>query len=192
LKEKDDKREIPKDGRSAVAALAVGFVFLNHQLKAKKRDPKHHPETKRHQHHAKKFDASQKAVIASRLMPFYKQAAKERQVRKSADSVVEKIPPQKTKARDEAGKAAGVNGRYVDMDWMDANQLGRRNLTPDQFTLLLGRRYNRTKKAAHGRADRDFSEDQIDTPKTNTAATLGEEYGVSEATVKRAGQYAAT
>lgn len=103
MKEKDDKREIPKDGRSAVAALSVGFVSRNHQLKA---------EIKRHQH------------------------------------------------------------------------------APDQFTLLLGRRYNRTKKAAHGRADRDFSEDQIDTPKTNTAATLGEEYGVSEATVKRAGQYA--
>jgi hypothetical protein len=31
-------------------------------------------------------------------------------------------------------------------DWIDANQLGRRNLTPDQFTLLLGRRYNRSKK----------------------------------------------
>jgi hypothetical protein len=34
-------------------------------------------------------------------------------------------------------------------DWIDANQLGRRNLTPDQRTLLIGRRYNRTKKSAH-------------------------------------------
>ena len=33
--------------------------------------------------------------------------------------------------------------RDAAMDWMDANQLGRRNITPDQFTLLLGRRYNR-------------------------------------------------
>ena len=31
------------------------------------------------------------------------------------------------------------------MDWMDANQLGRRNLTPDQRSLLRGRRYDRTK-----------------------------------------------
>ena len=37
--------------------------------------------------------------------------------------------------------------REAAMDWMDANQLGRRNITPDQFTLLLGRRYNRAKKA---------------------------------------------
>ena len=39
--------------------------------------------------------------------------------------------------------------REAAMDWMDANQLGRRNITPDQFTLLLGRRYNRAKKS-HG------------------------------------------
>ena len=32
-------------------------------------------------------------------------------------------------------------------DWMDANQLGRRNLTGDQASILRGRRYNRTKKA---------------------------------------------
>jgi len=75
------------------------------------------------------------------------------------------------------------------MDWMDANQLGRRNLTPDQRTLLLGRRYNREKKAAHGRADRDFSGGQNDPPKT--ADKLAQQYSVSPATVKRAGQYAA-
>jgi len=78
--------------------------------------------------------------------------------------------------------------REAAMDWMDANQLGRRNITPDQFTLLLGRRYNRAKKAAGGRADRDFSGAQIDPPKT--ADRLAAEHGVSPATVKRAGQYA--
>ena len=36
------------------------------------------------------------------------------------------------------------------MDWMDANQLGRRNLTPDQRSIMRGRRYNRTKKAKGG------------------------------------------
>jgi len=76
------------------------------------------------------------------------------------------------------------------MDWMDANQLGRRNLSPDAFKLALGRRYNRTKKAAHGREGRTFSEDQIDTPKESTAAKLAKEHSVSEATVKRAGKFA--
>ncbi len=66
--------------------------------------------------HAKKFDASQKAVIAARLMPFYAEKAKERMEagnNQHTKRPVEKIP--QGKARDEAGKAAGVNGRYVDM-----------------------------------------------------------------------------
>lgn len=75
-------------------------------------------------------------------------------------------------------------------DWIDANQLGRRNLTPDAFRLLVGRRYNRMKKAATGRADRVFSGDQIDPPKS-TAAKLAMEYGTSAATVKRAARFAA-
>ncbi len=36
------------------------------------------------------------------------------------------------------------------MDWIDANQLGRRNLSRDWFMLLLGRRYNRLKKRKGG------------------------------------------
>lgn len=39
--------------------------------------------------------------------------------------------------------------REAAADWIDKNQLGRRNLTPDQMSLLRGRRYNRT-KGAHG------------------------------------------
>lgn len=75
-------------------------------------------------------------------------------------------------------------------DWIDANQLGRRNLTPDAFKLLVGRRYLRLKKAATGRADRVFSAGQIDQPKT-TAERLAVEYGTSEATVRRAARFAA-
>jgi len=80
------------------------------------------------------------------------------------------------------------------MDWMDANQLGRRNLSPDAFRLALGRRYNRTKKskaeAQSLSVESRNSKDQIDTCKTNTAAKLAAEHSVSEATVKRAGKFA--
>lgn len=77
------------------------------------------------------------------------------------------------------------------MDWMDANQLGRRNITPDQFTLLLGRRYNRAKKAQNdgGIGTSKSTVDQIE-PRLSTAEKLATEHGVSPATVKRAGQYA--
>jgi N6-adenosine-specific RNA methylase IME4 len=79
-------------------------------------------------------------------------------------------------------------GREAAMDWIDANQLGRRNITPDQFTLLLGRRYNRAKKAQGGRADREFGAAKVTSP--NTAEKLAAEHGVSEKTVRNAGHYA--
>ena len=86
------------------------------------------------------------------------------------------------------------------LDWMDANQLGRRNLTPDAFKLLLGRRYNRVKKAHAGapagnnNAKNQLAQiepiDSADNPKS-TADRLAIEHGVSPATVKRAAKFAA-
>jgi hypothetical protein len=67
-------------------------------------------------------------------------------------------------------------------DWIDRNQLGRRNLDPTQMSVLRGRRYNRTKKrgrAKSGHAVR-FS-----------AAALAEEHGVNEKTIRRDGEFAA-
>lgn len=77
------------------------------------------------------------------------------------------------------------------MDWMDANQLGRRNITPDQFTLLLGRRYNRAKKAQNdgGIGVSKATGDQIE-HRLRTADKLAAEHGVSQPTVRRAGKYA--
>lgn len=66
---------------------------------------------------------------------------------------------------------------------MDRNQLGRRNLHPDAFTLLLGRRYNRTKNKA-GRPNKSDQNDRI------TAADVAKQHGVSEPTLRRAGKFA--
>ena len=68
-------------------------------------------------------------------------------------------------------------------DWMDRNQLGRRNLHPDAFTLLLGRRYNRTK-----RVGRPSSKEGQNVPVS--AESLAKEHGVDAKTVKRAGKFA--
>jgi N6-adenosine-specific RNA methylase IME4 len=81
-----------------------------------------------------------------------------------------------------------LKGRDEAADWMDRNQLGRRNLHPDAFTLLLGRRYNRAKKAEAGRSGRTFGVSKSDTPKT--AERLGKEHGVSATTVRNAGRFA--
>lgn len=72
------------------------------------------------------------------------------------------------------------------MDWMDANQLGRRNLTPDAFTLLLGRRYNRAKRQGQRT---DLTSPQSE-EKLTSAERIAEQHGVSRATVERAGQFA--
>lgn len=56
----------------------------------------------------------------------------------------------------------------------------------DQFTLLLGRRYNRAKKA-HG-GDRKTEESRDQNEPLKTAEKLAVEHGVSPATVKRAGR----
>ncbi len=78
------------------------------------------------------------------------------------------------------------NSREEAEDWIDKNQLGRRNLTADAFTLLIGRRYNRAKKAPH----RPSNADKMSTLPERTAESLAAEHGVNERTVRRAGKFA--
>ena len=76
------------------------------------------------------------------------------------------------------------------MDWMDANQLGRRNIQPQQADFLRGRIYNRRKKKQHdGGKGKPRSGDQND-PNLRTAEQVAAETGVSPATVKRNGKMA--
>ena len=72
------------------------------------------------------------------------------------------------------------------MDWIDKNQIARRNLSPDDFRLAVGRLYNRTKKA-HG-GERVSSGQNVHMPRT--AETIARESGVDERTVRRAGKLA--
>lgn len=73
------------------------------------------------------------------------------------------------------------------MDWIDSNQLGRRNLHPDQMSLLRGRIYNRSKKA-EGRPKKLGQNDPVCTGET--AEKVAAKHGVSPATVKRDGKFA--
>ena len=87
-------------------------------------------------------------------------------------------------------KAIKLKDRATAADWIDRNQLGRRNLTPDQMSLLRGRRYNRGKKAANdgGRGTPKSTVDQNE-PRF-TADRLAKEHGVSPATIKRDAKFA--
>ncbi|MBM4012600.1 MAG: hypothetical protein FJ286_14705, partial [Planctomycetes bacterium] len=67
-------------------------------------------------------------------------------------------------------------------DWIDRNQLGRRNLDPNQMSVLRGRRYNRTKKRGRAKSGHAVR---------LSAAALAEEHGVNEKTIRRDGEFAA-
>ena len=90
------------------------------------------------------------------------------------------IDPLEFETRDEAA------------DWIDRNQLGRRNLSKQDYKLLLGRRYNRAKKSVGGDGTNQHTEErgQID-HKARTAEKLAKEHGVTEKTVRRAGRFQA-
>lgn len=66
--------------------------------------------------------------------------------------------------------------RDAAMNWMDANQLGRRNLTRELMSKIRGRRYNREKKQGK-RTDLTCGNNY---QKSTTAETLAKEYGVPE------------
>ncbi len=72
------------------------------------------------------------------------------------------------------------------LDWIDKNQIGRRNLSRDDFNIVLGRIYNRSKKADGHRGPKKLDQNEP----ASTADKLAKEHGVSSATVKRAGKFA--
>lgn len=77
--------------------------------------------------------------------------------------------------------------------WICKNQLGRRNLTPEQKYYLMGKQYE-AEKAAHG-GDRKSSDAKSSSLKANlidnskTCDRIAEENGVSKDTVIRASRY---
>jgi hypothetical protein len=84
--------------------------------------------------------------------------------------------------------------RAAAIDWMIANQLGRRNLSAEQVSYLRGRQYQQEKQEIpnpEGRNQRRDVEDEIcpQHPKS-TAARLAKHYGVSEGTIQRDAKYA--
>lgn len=84
-------------------------------------------------------------------------------------------------------------GRLAAITWIINNQLGRRNLHPDQASYLRGKRYNGEKQDRGGERGNQYTvaKDQNDNlPKTNER--LAAEYNVSPATITRDGQYAAS
>ena len=89
--------------------------------------------------------------------------------------------------------------KYAAIAWICRNQLGRRNLTPEQKRYLVGKQY-KAEKASHG-AEGEFRGNQYtevlvspqneDLPKTEkTSERIAKENGTSKSYVERAEKYA--
>ena len=81
-------------------------------------------------------------------------------------------------------KVISLTGRSEALNWIDSNQVSRRNLTPDMLSVLRGRLYNRLKTSGHGSGSAGQNDPQ------NTAEKIAEQFGVSPATVKRDAAFA--
>ncbi len=71
-------------------------------------------------------------------------------------------------------------------NWMVDNQLGRRNLTPDQLSYYRGLKYLRNKKALGGYENVKSKGQNVQ----STAQKLAQEYNVSEKTIRRDAEFA--
>ena len=75
-------------------------------------------------------------------------------------------------------------------EWIIKNQLGRRNLSPDDYKLLVGMLYNQRKKAVGGTGANQHTQKGKNCTSASTAEQVAEETGVSPRTVKSAGKLA--
>jgi len=82
-----------------------------------------------------------------------------------------------------------LENREEAINWIINNQLGRRNLTPEEISYLRGQRYKEEKKAATGRSDRDFGGDKMSPPK-RTRDRLAEEFKTTAKTIERDAKFA--
>lgn len=83
-----------------------------------------------------------------------------------------------------------IADRDAAIEWIDRNQLGRRNLSKQDYRLLIGRLYSRAKRSDGGHGDQR-SGGQSDRPKETAAEKIAREHGLGEATVRRAGKFQA-
>lgn len=85
--------------------------------------------------------------------------------------------------------AVSLPDRESAEDWIDTNQLGRRNLTPEQASLLRGRRYIRAKGKPEDNL-KQFQPSGQNVRSENTAERLAQQHGVTERTIRRDGDFA--
>jgi hypothetical protein len=86
--------------------------------------------------------------------------------------------------------------KWAAFEWMYKNQLGRRNLTPEQIAYMRGKAYEAGKKTVGSHKGNQYTksemEDNLPIPshKEGYAGKLGSELGVSHDTIKKDAKFA--
>lgn len=77
------------------------------------------------------------------------------------------------------------------LNWIISNQLGRRNLNPNQIAYLRGKRYETEKVIAKfkGNQHTNFGEGPNAPHLDRTSQRIADEYGVHEKTIRREGNF---
>ena len=76
------------------------------------------------------------------------------------------------------------------LEWVETNQLGRRNLTPDQIAYFIGRKYEREKARHGGNRGNQYMAPSDQNDQLPTAERIASEHGISAPTVRRAAEFA--
>ena len=86
--------------------------------------------------------------------------------------------------------------KWAAIEWVCKKQLGRRNLTDEERTVLIGKMYQARKKSNGGQGGNRYTvlqvgqnDPPVDKPRS-TAEAIAKEVGVAEPTVKRAERFA--
>lgn len=92
-------------------------------------------------------------------------------------------------------KEMDFDDKWAAFEWMYRKQLGRRNLTDEQRTYMIGKMYEARKKSKgnhgeHGEDGRYLSRQNEDKGPARTARLIADEVGVGRSTVERSERFA--
>ena len=82
---------------------------------------------------------------------------------------------------------------YHALNWIISNQLGRRNLNPNQIAYLRGKRYETEKKIVSNESGANQYTKEVGShlaTQPKTSEVLGSEYGVHQSTISRSANFA--
>lgn len=87
-------------------------------------------------------------------------------------------------------KEMDFSDKWAAFEWMYRKQLGRRNLTDEQRTYMIGKMYEARKNSRGGDRKSSLQNDDLEKGPAHTARLIADEVGVGRSTVERSERFA--